>query len=179
MQACDGVDLYGRSLKHADGREFWVLVRRLRAQYLSCGTWPTCSIPEGRPQSPTDLMNTIARFATLHGGQLIQLLEPTCIPKLEWSYNNWSQLEICTRHLALPTEDFCEAYSSECTQVTGSIFDRRIKLVKHIKTLLNHILQMRIGGFMLSFDVGDVFCHLSPGVTFCYVLIMYCINILQ
>jgi hypothetical protein len=104
--------------------------------------WPTFTFPDGRPPFPAELINTIARFATLHGGLLIQLPEPTCIPKLQWSYNNWSQLEICTRHLALLTDAFCEAYTSECRHVTESIFDRRIKFVKHIKTLLDHILQM-------------------------------------
>lgn len=58
-------------------------------------------------------------------GLSVQLPGPTCIPKLQWSYNNWSQLEISTRHFALLTDQFCEAYSSESRQDTANIFDRQ------------------------------------------------------
>ena len=143
MEQLQEIFIEGRSWRHADGREFWVQLRRLRSSvYLLRDYWPTFTFPERRPQSPEELIFTIARFATLHGGLLIQLPGTACIPKLKWSYNNWSQLEICTRHLALLTDEFCEAYGSECRQNTGNILDRRIKFVELIKALLDYIFLM-------------------------------------
>ena len=100
MEELETSFLEGRSLRHANGRELRVSV------YHLWDYWPACNFPERRPPFPEEFINAIASFASLHRGLLVQLPDPNCIPELQWSYCNWSQLEICTRHLALLLDDF-------------------------------------------------------------------------
>ena len=136
MEQLVEIFIEGRSYRHSDGRDCWVQLRMLRsAVYSLWDYWPMCEFPDKRPPLPKELVNLISRFASFRG---IQLTEPARILKLQWSHDNWSQLEICTRHFALLIDEFFEAY--ECRQENTDIFGGQIKFIKYMKTLLDHIV---------------------------------------
>ena len=65
-------------------------------------------------------------------------MHPEDIQNLLWCHNNWTQLEIATRHLALGLDDFFYKYDVPNTfesSTTCKIYDRKIELIKYINAL--------------------------------------------
>lgn len=127
------------SLRHAEGRVFWLKLRRLREHvYLLWDHWPIAQSPSIRPRMPCALIEAISCFP-LHEDRHM------AIPLLPWCQETWIQLEIATRHLALHIDSFLGAYHPiVCSYTPGeeTDFNQRILVMKRVNLLRDYVSQL-------------------------------------
>ena len=131
--------LDGTSLRSADGRVFWVHLRRLRECVYACWDfWPMCRYPENKPAISEGLLQEIADLMSILQGHLYPVDE---IPLMPWCIGNWKQLEIATRHLALHIDSFFEEYDPTIISPSNGL-DSRVNMIRYLKMLTDYMNQL-------------------------------------
>ena len=129
------------SLRHSDGRTFWVELRRLRGcvdrlwEY-----WPTCVYPANRPPYPGELLRILNSFSCRN--EFFVSPRREALSLLPWSNANWAQLEIVTRNLALSIDNFFDIYYPLPFKLIVDGYWERINLVKALKCLFDFCSQL-------------------------------------
>ena len=133
----------GTSLRHADGRAFWVKLRNLRHLVYACWEdWSECIYPELKPELSVPLLQALKEFIpTVPCVNCVKFLHSDHMQKLPWCATNWLQLEIATRHLALHIDFLFQEYI-ETPNAEEASFDKRIKLIKGMNTLGDYTIQL-------------------------------------
>jgi hypothetical protein len=107
-------------------RQFWVKYREWsKAVYACCDDWPNCRFPELKPATGYTLLSQIENIYLVLCSRLT-LSNVFFIPYLQWRCaENWRQLEMATRNLALHVEFIFETYNPclfvSCTEPSSNL----------------------------------------------------------
>lgn len=140
----------GRSLRHADGRAFWVSLRQLQeCVYVYWNFWPNAVYP---PVMPVPCMEGYEWLRIVHNlnmpshRSLASLLpQSQMIPRIPWCRDNWVQLEIATRNLALNIDTMFDNYHPHgCRALIKpcAAFDDSICIIKSMDLLRDNVVQL-------------------------------------